>query len=95
MTTIRLESIGEQARFSANVFEWTRNLQDELSLNFDAARGYVFAGYNTQYGGEYAHVSDPKQLRYVLGDNVFRNQSTGQLQELSTGKLDYRSRMHR
>ena len=85
MTTIRLESIGEQAQFSANVFEWTRNLQDELSLNFDAARGYVFAGYNTQYGGEYAHVSDPKQLRYVLGDNVFRNQSTGQLQELSTG----------
>lgn len=84
-TTVRLEAIGENAQFTANVFEWTRNLQDELSLNFDAARGYVFAGFNTQYGGEYAHVSDPKQLRYVLGDNVFKNQSTGQLQELSTG----------
>ena len=47
----------------------------------------MFAGYNTQYGGEYAHVSDPKQLRYVLGDNVFKNQSTQQLQELSTGFL--------
>lgn len=84
-TTVRLEAIGQSAQFSANVFEWTRNLQDQLALNFDAARGYVFAGYNTQYGGEYAHVSDPKQLRYVLGDNVFRNPSTGQLQELSTG----------
>ena len=85
MTTVRLQAIGEMAEFTANVFEWTRNLQDELSNSFDAARGYVFAGYNTQYGGEYAHLSDPKQLRYVLGDNVFRNPSTGNLQELATG----------
>ena len=84
-TTIRLEAVGELASFTATVFEWTRNLQDELGANFDTARGYVFAGYNTQYGGEYAHLSDPKQLRYVLGDNVFKNQSTQQLQELSTG----------
>ena len=73
------------ATFTANVFEWTKNLQDELGQSFDTARGYVFAGYNTQYGGEYAHVSDPKQLRYVLGDNVFKNQATQLLQELSTG----------
>ena len=86
-TTIRLEAVGSQGTFTANVFEWTRNLQQELGSNFDGARGYVFAGYNTQYGGEYAHVSDPKQLRYVLGDNVFKNQSTQQLQELSTGYL--------
>ena len=86
-TTIRLEAVGSQGTFTANVFEWTRNLQQELGSNFDGARGYVFAGYNTQYGGEYAHVSDPKQLRYVLGDNVFKNQSTQQLQELSTGFL--------
>ena len=86
-TTIRLEAVGEMATFTANVFEWTRNLQDELGQSFDTARGYVFAGYNTQYGGEYAHVSDPKQLRYVLGDNVFKNQSTQQLQELATGWL--------
>ena len=86
-TTIRLEAVGSQGTFTANVFEWTRNLQQELGSNFDGARGHVFAGYNTQYGGEYAHVSDPKQLRYVLGDNVFKNQSTQQLQELSTGYL--------
>ena len=85
LTTVRLEAVGEMAEFTANVFEWTRNLQDELGQSFDTARGYVFAGYNTQYGGEYAHLSDPKQLRYVLGDNVFKNQATQQLQELSTG----------
>ena len=49
----------------------------------DPSRGYVFAGYNTQYGGEYAHLSDPKQLRYVLGDNVFKDPSSGNLRELS------------
>ena len=83
-TTVRLDAVGEMAEFTATVFEWTRNLQDELGQNFDTARGYVFAGYNTQYGGEYAHLSDPKQPRYVLGDNVFKNQSTQQLQELTT-----------
>ena len=84
-TTIRLEAIGELATFKANVFEWTRNLESELSGLLDPSRGYVFAGYNTQYGGEYAHLSDPKQLRYVLGDNVFRDPATGQLKELSSG----------
>ena len=84
-TTIRLEAIGENAVFNANVFEWTKNLQTELDGLFDPSRGYVFAGYNTQYGGEYAHLSDPKQLRYVLGDNVFRDPATGNLRELETG----------
>ena len=84
-TTIRLESIGELATFKANVFEWTRNLESELDGLLDPSRGYVFAGYNTQYGGEYAHLSDPKQLRYVLGDNVFRDPASGNLKELETG----------
>ena len=84
-TTIRLEAIGELANFTANVFKWTRNLENELAGLLDKSRGYVFAGYNTQYGGEYAHVSDPKQLRYVLGDNVYLEQQTGNLKELTSG----------
>ena len=84
-TTIRLEAIGELADFTAKVFKWTRNLENELTGLLDKSRGYVFAGYNTQYGGEYAHLSDPKQLRYVLGDNVFLEQQTGNLKELTTG----------
>ena len=85
LTTIRCESIGQGAQFTANVFEWTQNLETELSGLMDPSRGYVFAGYNTQYGGEYAHLSDPKQLRYVLGDNVFKDPATGNLRELSSG----------
>tara|TARA_B100000614_G_scaffold21360_2_gene17033 strand:+ start:8762 stop:28573 length:19812 start_codon:yes stop_codon:yes gene_type:complete len=85
LTTIRCESIGQGASFTANVFEWTQNLETELSGLVDPARGYVFAGYNTQYGGEYAHLSDPKQLRYVLGDNVFKDPASGLLRELSSG----------
>ena len=85
LTTIRCESIGQGASFTANVFEWTQNLETELSGLTDPSRGYVFAGYNTQYGGEYAHLSDPKQLRYVLGDNVFKDPSSGNLRELSAG----------
>ena len=72
-TTIRLEAIGEQASFKTNVFNWQYDLNEELNDNLDSARGYVFAGYNTQYGGEYAHISNPQTLRYVLGDNVFKN----------------------
>lgn len=72
-TTIRLESIGEQAVFKTNVFNWYFNLESKLASKYDSSRGYVFAGYNTQYGGEYAHVSNPQTLRYVLGDNVFKN----------------------
>jgi len=83
-TTIRLESIGENARFSANVFEWNKNLQADLINKYDSARGYVFTGYNNQFGGEYAHLSDPKELRYVVGDNVFRNPITQKFQELTS-----------
>jgi len=82
-TTIRLESVGENATFQANVFEWNKNLQSELSAKFDFASGYVFTGANNQFGGEYAHLSDPKQLRYVVGDNVFLNPVTQKFQELS------------
>lgn len=67
-TLIRLESIGELAEFSSNIFEWTFNLTD--TTNFDYANGSIFEGFNNQFGGEYAHISNPKQLRYVLGDNL-------------------------
>ncbi len=73
-TSIRLEAIGQNAVFRTKVFEWTYDLENQLSSKYDGARGYVFAGYNTQYGGEYAHVSNPQTLRYVLGDNVFKDE---------------------
>ena len=28
---------------------------------------------NNQYGGEYAHLTNPKRLRYVLGDNLLED----------------------
>jgi hypothetical protein len=67
-TQIRLESIGEGAEFSSEIYEWTFNLNEETA--FDYANGSIFEGFNNQYGGEYAHISNPKQLRYVLGDNL-------------------------
>jgi hypothetical protein len=67
-TQIRLESIGEGAEFNAEIFEWTFNLNN--TTTFDYANGSIFEGFNNQYGGEYAHISNPKQLRYVLGDNL-------------------------
>ena len=47
-------------------------------------RDSVFTGLNNQYGGEYAHLSDPKELRYVVGDNVFLDQELGRFQEIET-----------
>ena len=67
-TEIRLESIGEGAEFRSEIFKWTFNLNTETT--FDYANGSIFEGFNNQYGGEYAHISNPKQLRYVLGDNL-------------------------
>ena len=66
-----MNSIGQDAQFTANVFQWTYNLQSTES--FDAADGTLFEGYNIQYGGEYAHISNPHRLRYLLGDNVFQD----------------------
>ena len=86
-TTVRLRSIGELATFSPEVFQWSRNLQYDLEDNFDFARGYVFTGYNNQFGGEYAHLSDPKELRYVVGDNVFLDPVTTQFRELESNFL--------
>lgn len=80
-TQIRLESIGEGAVFKTEIFEWTFNLQE--TTNFDYANGSIFEGFNTQYGGEYGHVSNPKQLRYVLGDNL--TVSNGEIIEKETG----------
>ena len=70
-TIINLNSVGSEATFNANVFEWTYNLQ--ATTTFDDAKGSVFEGYNNQYGGEYAHLSNPQTLRYILGDNLFEN----------------------
>jgi hypothetical protein len=67
-TQIRLESVGEGAIFQAQIFQWTFNL--ESTLTFDSANGTIFEGYNKQFGGEYGHVANPKQLRFVLGDNL-------------------------
>ena len=83
-TTVRLQSIGEQATFVPQVFKWNRNLQYDLANRYDFAKGYVFTGYNNQFGGEYAHLSDPKELRYVVGDNVFLDPVTQQFRELET-----------
>jgi len=80
-TSIRLESIGDGAEFSTNIFEWTFNLNNTTS--FDYANGSIFEGYNKQFGGEYAHMSNPKQLRFVLGDNI--NIINGQLIEKTSG----------
>ena len=80
-TTIRLEAVGEFATFTPNVFQWTKNLHYDLADKYDFARGYVFTGYNNQFGGEYAHLVDPKELRYVVGDNVFLDPATNTFQE--------------
>ena len=81
-TVINLNSVGQGAGFSANVFEWTYNLQS--TTTFDAAKGSVFEGYNNQYGGEYAHLSNPQTLRYILGDNLFEN-TAGLIKEREDG----------
>ena len=83
-TTIRLEAVGQLAEFTPEVFKWNKNLEYELADKYDNAKGYVFTGYNNQFGGEYAHLSDPKELRYVVGDNVFLNPVTQQFQELES-----------
>lgn len=82
-TTIDLVSVGSNAEFEADVFQWTYNLQEQVST--DAANGYVFSGYNNQYGGEYGHLSNPQRLRYVLGDNVVQNEAGTVLLESETG----------
>ena len=81
-TVISLNSVGAGALFNANVFEWTYNLQK--STTFDSAKGSVFEGYNNQYGGEYAHLSNPQTLRYILGDNLFEN-TAGLIKEKEDG----------
>ena len=70
-TVINLNSVGQDASFTASVFQWTYNLQS-TSIQ-DSAKGGVFEGFNQQYGGEYAHISNPQRLRYILGDNLFKN----------------------
>ncbi|AMO42876.1 virion structural protein [Cyanophage S-RIM50] len=80
-TVINLTSVGQDAKFVANVFEWTYNLQE--SATFDQSQGSVFEGFNTQYGGEYAHLSNPQRLRYILGDNLAIN-TDGSIREQET-----------
>jgi hypothetical protein len=68
LTTIVLDSVGSGGKFAPNVFKWVYNLQ--ATTNTDSAKGAIFEGLNTQYGGEYAHISNPQRLRYILGDNL-------------------------
>ena len=82
MTTVRMEAVGQLATFEATVFKWNKNLEYDLNSKYDIARGYVFTGFNNQYGGEYAHVSDPKELRYVVGDNVVLDPQTQNFREI-------------
>ena len=35
-------------------------------------QGYVFTSQNSQFGGEYAHLSNPIFLRYNLSDNLVK-----------------------
>ena len=84
-TVITLESVGSGAEFEATIFKWNKNLEYQLASKYDRARGYVFTGYNNQFGGEYAHISDPKELRYVVGDNVTLDVETNQFSELEVG----------
>ena len=77
-TVINLTSVGSDATFTPNIFKWTYNLQE---TTFDSAKGAVFAGYNNQYGGEYAHLSNPQRLRYILGDNLFESISGSILEQ--------------
>ena len=81
-TAVRLEAVGQLATFEADVFQWNKNLEYGLNTKYDIARGYVFTGFNNQYGGEYAHVSDPKELRYVVGDNVILDPETNTFKEV-------------
>lgn len=80
-TVINLTSVGQDAKFDANVFQWTYNL--EATSTIDSARGGVFEGYNNQYGGEYAHLSNPRTLRYILGDNLFEDTNNNILEQES------------
>ena len=84
-TVIILRSVGSDAQFTAEVQSWTYNLAPITAL--DDAQGSVFSGYNNQYGGEYAHFTNPKRLRYVLGDNLLED-SNGSLTE-STSNISH------
>jgi len=77
-TVIILRSVGSNAEFQATVQDWNYNLAFNTTL--DNAQGSVFSGFNNQYGGEYAHFTNPKRLRFVLGDNLLED-SNGNLTE--------------
>jgi hypothetical protein len=80
-TSIVLKSVGSGAKFESKVFEWNFNYAYQTEL--DASNGFVFSGLNNQFGGDYAHLSDPKKLRYILGDNL--EIRTGQVAEKQEG----------
>ena len=84
-TTIRLEAIGENAVFNANVFEWTKNLQTNWMVSSIPPVVMCSLVITPSTVVSMLTSQDPKQLRYVLGDNVFRDPATGNLRELETG----------
>ena len=81
-TNITLTSVGSDATFEAEVFQWNYNLQE--TTEFDSAKGAIFTGFNIQYGGEYAHLSNPQKLRYILGDSLFQDTVTNRIKEQDT-----------
>ena len=46
--------------------------KSNYARKLDAAKGYVFTSQNSQFGGEYAHLSNPIFLRYNLSDNLVK-----------------------
>ena len=54
------------------------------TTEFDSAKGAIFTGFNIQYGGEYAHLSNPQKLRYILGDSLFQDTVTNRIKEQDT-----------
>jgi len=52
---------------SQNIYQ-----KSNYAKKLDDAKGYVFTSQNSQFGGEYAHLSNPIFLRYNLSDNLLK-----------------------
>ena len=85
-TTVSIVYPGSGASFQTNLTELTYNeaaTYEELGVNanqftnrktVDAAGGSVMKGENYLiYGGEYGYLYNPKQLRFLLRDNIDNN----------------------
>jgi alpha-tubulin suppressor-like RCC1 family protein len=86
-TKVEILPIGSGAKISCKIFEWIFDLNKELKDKVDPKNGYVFVGKNNQFGSEYGHISNPKYLRYLLGDNVLYNELLNKVTELQIGQV--------